>query len=738
MEKKINDVIDKIGMLLIVIALATFNLIIGGNDKPLQILPLGIFTGLSFLLLFGKKIIYKEQLIKSKIDIVVSIFMGTLFLPLVFGTYCSMQGTVEFIQKYIFVYSMYLLVRNVVNSKKRTNIIISTTIVSSLFIIILGIDLQTNHYFDWLIKELNLEYMNDYRFTSTFGYTNAVAIYLSFCVFLAINRIENKKNKIEKILYILYAILGTSIIIISYSRVVFVIHLFALLVYLSAKIYKRIKDNKKMIIIVFTIIVLVIICFTIYILIALQYPTIFNKKVPVTFRKVFESNTEYTFTFDADVISTPKDQSRPQLILYAVNEYSNEIEIGRLPLSLKEKINQIKIKTPDKVLFIKFVIINTVDKKVVINHCYINGEEYIINYKYIPKVLYRLITTFSIKDLSVVKRIHYYSNCLQIAKDSLIVGHGGNTWRYLSVPYEDHPYAVKETHSYLFELLISYGIIGLYAFTSIIVLFTTKMFKQFKTDKDKKKQMLSIFIGLMLLIVYNYLFDFGLSFVVILLVAFIYIALMQFESEEKLNLKIIDYIALLVIGIVMITLISATIAKYVVQDPKTKTLLAPYIADYQYAYINESETLDKEELKEFIIKHPYAKNTYKNQNELYKLYWNAIFDKAKTMEKDELINDINFGIESFKTIKNVNPVDFDSIIERAKLLLDVVNKLKNIDSIIDTENMIQNIKKIMLDEYYERLEYIQDSNRNQNSIDECARTIKNYKRILQNAGINME
>ena len=92
---------------------------------------------------------------------------------------------------------MYLVVRNTIDSKGKLEALASVTIIGSLIVIVLGIDLQHGQYLQPIIKELNLNYSEDSRFSSTFGYANTVAIYITFCIFLAVHKVQNAKSKIE-------------------------------------------------------------------------------------------------------------------------------------------------------------------------------------------------------------------------------------------------------------------------------------------------------------------------------------------------------------------------------------------------------------------------------------------------------------------------------------------------------------------------------------------------------------
>ena len=724
---KVKKIINSIGMLLIIITIVIFNLIVGGNEKSLPILPMCIILCFSFVILLIKKIKYKEKLIKSKIDIAISIFMAILFLPLIFNTYCSFEGTIEFILKYLFVYNMYLLTRNIVDTKKKYNILIATTVISSLIIIILGIDLQHAKHFDLLLQKLDLKYTNDYRFSSTFGYANGVSIYVLFCIFLSINRIENSDKVLPKIFYFIYIALGSYIIYISYSRVVLILYGISIGAYLVIKLYNKIKNNKELIKKILFIVIILFGLLLIYLIITIRIPKPYYPNGSFKLRKEIKPNQEYIFEFDIDVTTGEKDTTSPQLVILEVNKYFNEEEIGRIILNPKKNKHFAIVKTSEDVEYIKIQLINGLNKTITINHCYIDDEEYIFSHKYIPNIISRLIRTFSIKDDSIILRKHFYENSLRIAKDSPIIGHGGNTWKRLSVAYADFPYAVKETHSYFFELLISYGLIGVVSFLTIIILFTKDTINNIKNCSEKRKQILTVFIALMLMFLYNFIFDFGMSFIVIILATFQFIALLQIDSEEDINIKYIDIVSLIIIGLVLTTLTCSCIAKYFIKDVKIKAKFAPYVVNYN------AKALDKnnlDDIKRFISKDPYRK-----QNDMYKLYWNTLYEKRNEIPYDELQDYIDFGIKTFETIKCTSAVKFNTLFDRIYIMIDAVEKLEEIEN---TEESVKRLKEQIKKEYETNKEYIKDINRNHKSKTESENKLNEYKTCLGKIQIEVD
>ena len=118
--KKLEKTLKIIGLIILIATIVTFNFIIGANEKGLRIMPISIIMGLILIYLIIIKIRNRKQSIifKSKVDYLVFAFMLTTTLPLIFKTYVSYSDTIEFIMKYFFIYSVYLLARNVIKDKK--------------------------------------------------------------------------------------------------------------------------------------------------------------------------------------------------------------------------------------------------------------------------------------------------------------------------------------------------------------------------------------------------------------------------------------------------------------------------------------------------------------------------------------------------------------------------------------------------------------------------------------------
>lgn len=293
--KKIDKIINVIGLIILITIILVFNFIIGANEKGLRILPIGILMSFATIYLVVLKIKNKKDSIffKSKIDYLVLLFMICTTLPLIFKTYASYSDTVEFIMKYFFIYSVYILARNVIKDKKCIELIISIALVCSLIPLILGFDYNNAQMLKGFMNWLNVTYNQHQGFDSVFGYANAQAVYVAVFILLAMHKFKMHKNKVLKILDIIYILLATYVIFITESRAVIILLGITLLGLFVAKFRKPIVKHRKKIIVGIGIIAFILgTC--LIILLNISKPVESTEDVDEKIRYNFKKNQMYT------------------------------------------------------------------------------------------------------------------------------------------------------------------------------------------------------------------------------------------------------------------------------------------------------------------------------------------------------------------------------------------------------------------------------------------------------------
>ena len=693
----------KIGMALLILVIIVFNFIIGANEKGLRIEPITVLMSLIFIYLIIIKIkdSNKSIFFKSKIDYLVLIFMLTTTLPFIFGTYCSYSDNVEFILKYFFIYSVYILARNVITEKKQINHLITATLICSLIPIILEIDFLNSKYLEWIVKDLNLTYetsKNAPTFAATFGYSNAVSIYLSLCLFLALYKIKNSENKIEKVITIIYVIFSSYIIWITKSRSIIAVLVLMLAVYLIINNKDKIIKNWKKLTIISSALVIV---GTVFIAYAMNIPEtvvptkrIYNERLKYNFKP----NTTYTVELEiqADVNANEIKNTAFELRIIQGNKYFQESKIGKKIFGEIDGKVSVEFTPEEGYSYINLQLVNDFYRTVNIKKCYINGEEYILKFKYLPEEIGHLFSDYFSNGKSLKEREYIYKDCLKIAQENWIIGQGGNTWLNLSPAVEEYRALFKETHSYFFELLISYGIIGVIAFLTLVISLFIKIFKQMKNDKEKVKEKLLIFIGLFFVLIHSITFDFNMSFMLIQLMVYIYMAVLIYDEQENVKVyKIVDYVVLILLALILSTCIRASIAKCLVEDYTTKHIIASYSKTYGYEKLKQQIVNEEDnkknlnDIKAFIIKEPYY-----NQTDMSKMYFGQICNNPEKLSDEEIESYLEFEINQLKTVKFRTPLFIESILGRANVIQITIDKLKEYEEKLEeNENRKEIIRK---------------------------------------------
>lgn len=705
MMEKVN-VKKKIGFTIIILTIILLNIFIGSNIKqPIWIIQTVLCIFMTVYLIISKIDKKRDIIIKGKIDIAVFAFMIATTVPLLLKTYVSLEGTINFILKYWSVYGMYILVRNIVTDEKKEKIIIDIFIISSIIPIIFGIDKLTFNLLAPLLELIDAVKIDDVRMTSTFGYANTLAAYLSLTTCLAISELANSEKIRNKIAYIIYIIIASITIILTQSKFVIALILFIIMLF----VIKGIKDKKisKKCILTGG---LIIVAFFIYFFIAINIskPLKIKENEKNCVIRGIESNAQYEFALDIDA-KTEKDYDIFQINIVEITKYFSEKTIGKITFSNFNGTKTINVTTNSEIDHIEIRIKNQLNQELTIKGLKINNKPYILEYKIIPEEVVRVFTTFNFKNPSVWQRTDYWKDGTKIIKETGIIGAGGNTWRVLYGQVQDYLYYAKEAHSYILELLMSFGILGLMSYIFIIAITlknSIELIKNTKQNHKKNKNMLAIIIGISIITIHC-LIDFDMSYLIIEMAFYIFIAILNQEDKKMCNYrKNLDTIVLLIFIIISIGNILGLIAQAAEDETGiTSNKIAPWISRYQYnkiVYIENNKIKDKNKikyLKEYIKNEPYQ-----HQNVIYEIMCNQI-------AKDPKIEDTEYILNTWKKIKKERTYELEPLQKRAEIMLKFSQDLLDKEN-EETTNLAKEVLKQLISEYEQYNEIILDYRRN--------------------------
>ena len=712
-------ILEKITYKIILIVIVVLNICIGSNIKePIWIIQMFVSV-LTIIYVIVRKIKNKNEsiIIKGKVDIVVLLFMIATTLPLLFKTYVSQEGCINFILKYWSIYGFYILIRNEVDSKEKINGIVKTLIISSLIPILFGYD----KFFKLNIFEPFLDFINavkieDTRMISTFGYANTFAAYLGVTTALAIGEFLNVDKIYKKVLYGIYIVISSITILLTQSK--FVLALIALIIFIF--IIKGIKDkkiSKRWIIggIIF------IIMFFVYFFIAINIskPLEIGEEKNCVIRGI-EKNTKYNLEFDIEGI-TDKEYNVFEINVVEITRYLSEKTIGSISFSNFSGTKQINVEADENTDHIEIRFKNPLEQEFIINDFRINGEKYILEYKIIPDALVRIFTTFNFKNSSVWQRADYWMDGLDIIKDNWLIGAGGNAWRMLYGQNQDYLYYAKESHSYILEVWMSFGLLGIISYLFIIAIIIKSGIELINKNKENKKEYkmyLSILIGMSIIIIHS-IMDFDMSYLIIKMIFYMFLAIINKDEKNiKLKKQFIDYIIIFMFLIVAVGNSLGFISSLVEDETGLKSnKIAPWVSRYKYNKIVylENNNLQSEDkinyIKEFIKEEPYL-----YQNIMYEIMGNTIIEIMNNNNIDKELKNIEFLKESFKNIKIERRYDISAIQRRADIIMDISEKLLDKSKELDNDKLKEeayDLLDILVVEYDENSKAFLEYDKNQ-------------------------
>ena len=418
--------------------------------------------------------------------------------------------------------------------------------------------------------------------------------------------------------------------------------------------------------------------------------------------------------------------------------------------------------------YIKVKIKNPFHSTIKIDDFFINGERQIVDYKYIPSKIGHFFSKLYLDGRSMPQRVYMYQDSLKIASDSPIIGNGGNTWKNVSRAVEEYKIAMKECHSYFFELLISYGIIGVIMFFILVISFFVKIFKQCIKNKNKRKEKLLIVLGIFILVLHC-MVDFDMSFMLIQLIFYIIMAVLLYDEQKIENTKtditnnvkkyvIVDYILIGFMIFILSLYIRMDISEYIIEDPIEKSNVSPFNKTYYYNKIvrsvnnkeNHKEVLN--EIQDFIMKEKYNSSI----TETYEKYFNIIIENINEFSTQELNTYLNFGINCLNNIRFKTPLYYNTVLKRARMIANTINKCKmycrntyemyetfdDNSNVVNTkgylfnekyeiiEKTIENLKQILNKEYQGNIKNIEDYDKTGESEEERKENIEQYNKII--------
>lgn len=165
------------------------------------------------------------------------------------------------------------------------------------------------------------------------------------------------------------------------------------------------------------------------------------------------------------------------------------------------------------ILPILFFIVMIISLYLVFNQ----PKEFII----LPEFLQGRIDSISLEDHSVLERITFNKDSLDMLKDHLLIGAGGGGWRALSDTYQSNPYSSKESHNFFTQYAVESGLVGLVIFLIFLVTIYYRYIKYYVQSNTFYRDRDFVFFIITITLLTHSLIDLNMSFAYLLGLVFL-------------------------------------------------------------------------------------------------------------------------------------------------------------------------------------------------------------------------
>ena len=686
MKKLIKHI--NIIIILAIILLVTFLIGTPLDNKNVQIIyiAIGTYTIIYYIL----KIIKKEKVTINKLDICVGILVVSTTIPLIFKTYVSLSGTIYNIIKFFSIYNMYLITKTECKKNPQyINIIINTIIISILILCAIGIDEITVNNLKTLKNFIDYKYVkyDEIRISSLFSYPNTMAAVTGVGIFLCAGYVLQSKSTKKKLLYTIIMLIMLIVFLLTYSRLAYIIFTLACILYLIilAKKYNiKEKINKKYIII-FGLLILIIMA---YIIIGLQI----SDKIDINEEKQkilysVQPNTDYKFEFDVN--SKSNNENGITITLTEKNKYFDDLEKEQIQFGTFNGVKEIKIHTKETTTVMYINIQTDENSNLTINNIKLNDNKFILKYKFLPTKTIEKIQSINLNNKSVWERKTFIIDALKIVQNNWLFGYGGKAWQTLQYKTQSYNYYALEPHSFLVQVLLENGIIGLISCLGIGGFVLIKLITEIK-NKSLDMVNLSIITAIIFIILHS-LLDFNLSFFYVIFIIFILISILN-SKEKGIEIEKSKFIYLLLIIVSVFSIYSSSIKIYFenntdiikVNSKRTEQKvfdtyykLLPFdqkMKERKYKALKNAQNIDYAEIqttsKKLLITEKYIDSNISLNNVVD--YIDVVLNDSENMNKD-----LEFALKYISDTEMFSKYRPDFQILRLNNLEIIVEKLKS-------------------------------------------------------------
>ncbi|PTQ53818.1 MAG: hypothetical protein HSCHL_1446 [Hydrogenibacillus schlegelii] len=144
----------------------------------------------------------------------------------------------------------------------------------------------------------------------------------------------------------------------------------------------------------------------------------------------------------------------------------------------------------------------------------------------LPQAVSLRLSDIRLTTRNVAERFIFYRDSLKLIREHWLFGAGGDAWRDVFLHYASYPYYSTQTHSFIFQLAIEVGLVGVLLFIVVLLSVVWLGVRAYRQGDDRDRQQVVLVAAPALYLLAHGQIDFDFSFGYILIVFFTWLSIL--------------------------------------------------------------------------------------------------------------------------------------------------------------------------------------------------------------------
>ncbi len=153
--------------------------------------------------------------------------------------------------------------------------------------------------------------------------------------------------------------------------------------------------------------------------------------------------------------------------------------------------------------------------------------------QFLPEVIRTRVENINFETHSVYERFTMYRDAISIWQVNPIMGGGAGAWDVLYDRYQSYPYQSGQTHSYVTQLLVETGIVGLAIYIGFILTVLIAFVRYYRKAGENDRNNLIFYFVLPVTILLHSLIDFEMSYILYSGIVFLCLGVMAGTQRQQ-------------------------------------------------------------------------------------------------------------------------------------------------------------------------------------------------------------